>query len=69
MDDPKQLRLEDGEMMKRNNQQITFEQLMPGDRGGILEMSRLATDILHEHYDPILGKAQNGYMLENHEAV
>ena len=55
--------------MARDMRQITFERLAPGDRGGILAMSRLATDILREHYDPILGKAQNDYMLEKFQSV
>lgn len=56
-------------MMESNRRQITFNRLAPGDRDGILAMSRLATDILREHYDPILGKAQNDYMLEKFQSV
>ena len=56
-------------MMESNRRQITFNRLAPGDRDGILAMSRLATDILREHYDPILGKAQNNYMLEKFQSV
>ena len=48
---------------------LDFEQLAPGDKDGILAMSRLATAILREHYDPILGKAQNDYMLEKFQSV
>ncbi|MBQ4384383.1 MAG: GNAT family N-acetyltransferase [Kiritimatiellae bacterium] len=55
--------------MESNRRQITFNRLAPGDRDGILAMSRLATDILREHYDPILGKAQNNYMLEKFQSV
>ena len=56
-------------MMESNRRQITFERLAQDDMGGILAMSRLATDILREHYDPILGKAQNDYMLEKFQSV
>ena len=48
---------------------LAFERLVPGDRDGILVMSRLATDILREHYDPIVGKAQNDYMLEKFQSA
>lgn len=33
------------------------------DADGIREMSKMATDILREYYDPIVGKVQNDYML------
>ena len=48
---------------------LAFEQLMRDDKDGILAMSRLATGIVREHYDPILGKAQNDYMLEKFQSV
>lgn len=44
-------------------QRITFERLKPDDRDGVAALSRLATEILREHYDPIIGKEQNDYML------
>ena len=56
-------------MIESNRRQITFNRLAPGDSDGVLAMSRLATDILREHYDPILGKAQNDYMLEKFQSV
>ena len=55
--------------MEGNRRQITFERLVLDDRDGILAMSRMATGILREHYDPILGKAQNDYMLEKFQSV
>ena len=54
---------------ERCNCMLAFERLVPDDGDGILAMSRLATDILREHYDPILGKAQNDYMLEKFQSV
>ncbi len=48
---------------------LEFEQLVPDDKDGIVAMSRLATGIVREHYDPILGKAQNDYMLEKFQSV
>ena len=48
---------------------LAFERLAPDDKDGILTMSRLATAILREHYDPILGKAQNDYMLDKFQSV
>ena len=32
-------------------------------------LSKLATSILREHYDPIIGKEQNDYMLEKFQSV
>ena len=32
-------------------------------------LSKLATDILREHFDPIIGKAQNDYMLEKYQSI
>ena len=55
--------------MEGDRRQITFERLVLDDRDGILAMSRLATDILSEHYNPILGKAQNDYMLEKFQSA
>ena len=43
---------------------MDFEQLMPYDESGIKEMSRMATAIVQEHYDPIIGKEQNDYMIQ-----
>ena len=54
---------------ERCNCMLAFERLAPDDGDGILVMSRLATDILREHYDPILGKAQNDYMLEKFQSA
>lgn len=33
------------------------------DNGQIAEMSAMATEIVREHFDPIIGKAQNDYMI------
>lgn len=43
---------------------MTFEELRPGDEKGINEMSAMATEIVKEHYDPIIGKEQNDYMIK-----
>ena len=32
-------------------------------------LSPLATSILREHFDPIIGKAQNDYMLEKYQSI
>ncbi len=42
-----------------------FEPVSPEQ---IPELSTLATSILREHYDPILGKAQNDYMLQKFQS-
>ena len=52
-----------------NTELLTFDRLNPDDNEGIDEMSAMATAILREHYDPIIGKAQNDYMLEMFQSV
>ena len=47
---------------------MTFEALALSDDRQIREMSAMATEIVREHYDPILGKAQNDYMLEKFQS-
>lgn len=56
-------------MMEGISRRLSFERLAQGDRDGIAALSRLATGILREHYDPIVGKAQNDYMLEKFQSV
>ena len=43
---------------------MDFVRLTEDDVNGIKEMSDMATAILREHYDPIVGKEQNDYMLK-----
>ena len=42
---------------------MVFENLSISDENGIREMSDMATEIVREHFDPIIGKAQNDYMI------
>lgn len=35
----------------------------------IEKMSRLATEIMKKHYDPIVGSATNDHMLEKYQSV
>lgn len=42
---------------------MEFIQLKKTDKEGIQNMSRMAAAIVREHFDPIIGKAQNDYML------
>ena len=48
---------------------MNFEQLLLWDESHIMKMSEMATEILREHYDPIVGKAQNDYMLKKFQAA
>ena len=48
---------------------MNFEQLMPYDENGIKEMSRMATAIVREHFDSIIGKEQNDYMIQKFQTV
>lgn len=43
---------------------MNFMKLSVDDEAGISEMSRMATEIVREHFDPLIGKAQNDFMLE-----
>jgi len=43
---------------------MIFEILLPGDKEEINEMSKMATAIVRDYYDPIIGKDQNDYMLK-----
>ncbi len=42
---------------------MKFVELFKDDDGGISEMSEMATSIVRNHFDPIIGKAQNDYMI------
>lgn len=48
---------------------MLFEVLMPNNEQEIKQMSEMATDILRDYYDPIIGKEQNDYMLEMFQSV
>lgn len=48
---------------------MTFRQIVSGDEQGIAELSALASAIVKEHYDPILGSEQNDYMIEKFQSV
>lgn len=39
------------------------------ESGRIGELSAMATEILREYYDPLLGVEQNSYMLEKFQSV
>ena len=40
-----------------------FAELRPEDTDAIRAMSQMATSIVREHFDPLIGKEQNDYML------
>ena len=48
---------------------MEFDRLSESDENGIREMSGMATAILREYYDPLLGKEQNDYMLDLFQSV
>ena len=43
---------------------MKYERISAGDDKGIKELSVLASAIVKEHYDPIIGKEQNDYMIK-----
>lgn len=48
---------------KAHRKRCRFEHVRPGQAEKIEYLSRLATQIVREHFDPIIGKEQNDYML------
>ncbi len=48
---------------------MDFRKIELGDEDGIAELSALASEIVKEHYDPILGPVQNDYMIEKFQSV
>lgn len=48
---------------------MEFFELKPQDKNGIAEMSAMATEIVRDHFDPIIGKAQNDYMIARFQTV
>lgn len=48
---------------------ITFTPVLKTDTAKIQELSALASAIVREHYDPILGEEQNTYMIDMFQSV
>ncbi len=64
--------LGDGVSVSRKNpafHPLNFVKLEKGDAEGILRMSQLATGIVKEHFDPIIGPEQNDYMISRYQTV
>lgn len=51
----------------RKEAAMRFLPLSPDDSDAILRMSRLATEIVKEHFDPLIGPAQNDYMIAHYQ--
>lgn len=48
---------------------MIFEKINLEDKNAIELTSKVATEIVKEHYDPILGPAQNDYMLDKFQSI
>ena len=48
---------------------IEFKLLKASNKLETEKMSKIATEIVREHFDPIIGKAQNDYMLDKFQTV
>ncbi len=48
---------------------MIFTQILSGQDAAIGQLSALATGIVKEHFDPIIGPAQNDYMIEKFQSV
>lgn len=53
-----------GQKEEKETDKPEFVPLRKGDEEGIAAMSKLAEGIVREHFDPIIGEAQNSYMIE-----
>ena len=47
---------------------LRCKEIRRGDEAGIEALSAMATQIVREYYDPLIGKAQNDYMLEKFQS-
>ena len=48
---------------------MMYKHIALSDSQGLAELSALASAIVKEHYDPILGSEQNDYMIEKFQSV
>lgn len=48
---------------------MIFEKIVLDDQSKIMELSEFATEIVREHFDPIIGKEQNNYMLQKFQTA
>ena len=48
---------------------MNFREIDLSNKDHIREMSKMAMEIVREHFDPIIGKEQNDYMLERFQSV
>ena len=55
--------------VKLRGWELSFDELDPTDEEQIADMSGLATGIIREYYDPLLGTEQNDYMIEMFQSV
>lgn len=55
--------------VKLRGWELTIDALDPADEEQVSAMSALATAIIREYYDPLLGTAQNDYMIEKFQSL
>ena len=48
---------------------MEFVKIELQNKSDITDLSNLATSIIREHFDPLIGKAQNDYMLAKFQTV
>lgn len=46
-----------------------YREINPNDQEAVSELSKLASSILREYYDPLLGTEQNTYMINKFQSV
>lgn len=48
---------------------MNYEKILVSDTDAIKELSHLAIEIVKEHFDPIIGKEQNNYMIRKFQSI
>lgn len=48
---------------------MDFQKISPDDGSAIRQLSAVATEIVKEHYDPIIGPTMNDYMIQMFQSV
>jgi ribosomal protein S18 acetylase RimI-like enzyme len=58
-------------LMEKNllDEPVKFEKIFGDDEKSVCELSKIATEIVKDYYDSLLGAEQNDYMLEKFQSV
>lgn len=48
---------------------MEFQKITSSDKSAVEALSAMATEIIKEHFDPLIGAAQNDYMIEKFQSI